>query len=30
MKIVPPHGYICLGDVAVNNYGATPDYDQYR
>ena len=30
MRIVPPHGYVCLGDVAVNNYGATPDYNLYR
>ena len=30
MKIVPPQGYICLGDVAVGNYDATPDYDLYR
>lgn len=30
MKIVPPHGYVCLGDVAVGYYGGTPDYNRYR
>lgn len=30
MKILPPHGYVCLGDVAVNSYGGIPDYNLYR
>ena len=30
MKMIPPRGYVCLGDVAINSYGGTPDYSLYR
>ena len=29
VKLIPPTGYTCLGDVAVPHYGA-PDLNKYR
>ena len=29
VKLIPPRGYTCLGDVAVPNYGR-PDLSKYR